>query len=222
MIISLSTVYSVIISSITFTVNTIDYFVDNINVFILYSICFTMYVYFFERVDGMIRLAKEEDLDQIMEIIDDAKAFMRLTGSKQWQGGYPNRNVLEKDIQTKTLYAYILDNRVVGIIALKQEFTKNYVDIDGKWEHPVSADDLVIHRLAIKKEYRGKKIAKALMLFALDYAKEHNIHYLKTDTHPLNVSMQKTAESVGFIRRGTVVSMLEEEDKYRYGYELII
>lgn len=171
----------------------------------------------------MIRHAQMSDLDRIMEIIQDAKDYMKLNGSKQWQGGYPNRGVLEKDINTNTLYTYTLDDgTVVGIIALKQEFTKNYVDIDGKWEHDVSDDDLVIHRLAVKKEYRGKKIAKALMLFALDYARKNNIHYLKTDTHAKNISMQKTAESVGFEKRGIVTSMLEEEDKFRIAYELII
>ncbi len=170
----------------------------------------------------MIRKAVLSDLDSCWQIILDAKAFIKLNGSLQWQQGYPKIENIENDIKSSTLYVLEEDGVIKAMIALKQEFTKNYVDIDGKWEFPPADDDLVIHRLAVKKEYRGTGCAKKLMLFALDYAKQNNIHHLKTDTHPNNVSMQKTAESVGFVRKGIVVSMLEKEDHFRIAYELIL
>ncbi len=170
----------------------------------------------------MIRKGRIEDLDACYQIILDAKEFMKQTGSLQWQQGYPYKETIEKDLINGCLYLVEEDDIIKGMIVLKQEFTKNYVNIDGKWDYPVSDDDLVIHRLAVKKEFRGTGIAKKLMNYALSYAKEHHITHLKTDTHPKNISMQKTAESVGFKRKGIVVSMLEKLDYYRIAYELLL
>ena len=170
----------------------------------------------------MIRLGTINDLDACYQIVLDAKEFMKQTGSLQWQQGYPYKENIEKDLLSQTMYVLEEDGIIKGMIALKQEFTKNYVNINGKWDYPVSDDDLVVHRLAVKKEYRGMGIGKRLMAFALEYAKNNNIHHLKTDTHPLNIAMQKTAEGAGFVRKGTVISMLEKLDGLRYAYELIL
>ena len=170
----------------------------------------------------MIRLAKIEELDACYDIVLDAKAFIKLNGSLQWQRGYPYKENIEKDILSKSLYVYEEEGIIKGIIAIKIEFTKNYVDIDGKWDYPVSDDDLIIHRIAVRNGYRGQGIAKKLMSFAVEYARVTKHFHLKTDTHPNNVAMQKTAESVGFKRKGIVKSMLEKEDYYRIAYELIL
>lgn len=168
----------------------------------------------------MIKPVTMNEINDVMVIINDAKAFMKLTGSKQWQGKYPNETVLRHDIETSTLYGCYDEDKLVGIIAIKQEFTKNYVDIEGKWSIPVSNDDIVLHRLCIKKEYRGKGVATKLMNFAIEQARVNHNYHLKTDTHPLNVAMQKTAEKAGFKKVGIVKSMLEEEDIFRLAYEL--
>ena len=40
----------------------------------------------------MIRKTKIEDIPEIMNIIRDAQASMKLLGISQWQNGYPNEN----------------------------------------------------------------------------------------------------------------------------------
>ena len=48
----------------------------------------------------MVRLAVRDDLNQIVEVINDAKALFKSEGSDQWQDtdGYPNFESLEKDL----------------------------------------------------------------------------------------------------------------------------
>ena len=41
-----------------------------------------------------LRKAKREDLEQIMELIDNAKCFLRSQGVDQWQNGYPDNDCL--------------------------------------------------------------------------------------------------------------------------------
>lgn len=44
------------------------------------------------------RLATKNDISNIMLSIDDAIAFLKQSGSTQWQNGYPNQKVIEEDI----------------------------------------------------------------------------------------------------------------------------
>ena len=46
-----------------------------------------------------IRKASTQDLDQIMQIYENAKAFMRENGNKdQWGDDYPSRELIEQDL----------------------------------------------------------------------------------------------------------------------------
>lgn len=47
----------------------------------------------------IIREARTEDLERILEIYEIAKAFMRQTGNPhQWNSRYPDSKTLEEDI----------------------------------------------------------------------------------------------------------------------------
>ena len=47
----------------------------------------------------IIREARIEDIERILEIYDIAKAFMRQTGNPhQWNSRYPDSKTLEEDI----------------------------------------------------------------------------------------------------------------------------
>ena len=51
----------------------------------------------------MIRNARTEDLDRILDIYAIARAFMIATGNpNQWAGSYPAREDIEKDILNGT------------------------------------------------------------------------------------------------------------------------
>ena len=53
----------------------------------------------------VIRKTTERDLARIAEIYENAKRFMRDTGNpNQWNGGYPDRETLEMDIEKQRLY----------------------------------------------------------------------------------------------------------------------
>ena len=46
-----------------------------------------------------LRTAAPEDLGKIMELIDQAKAFLKRNGVDQWQNGYPDQTCIEEDIR---------------------------------------------------------------------------------------------------------------------------
>ena len=62
------------------------------------------------------RLATKNDISNIMLSIDDAIAFLKQSGSTQWQNGYPNQKVIEEDIANKN--ANIANNEVQAKLKL--------------------------------------------------------------------------------------------------------
>ena len=61
----------------------------------------------------MIRLARQEDMEQILRVYGAARDYMVRNGNPtQWAGGYPSRALLEEDIRRGQLY---LDQGETGI-----------------------------------------------------------------------------------------------------------
>ena len=55
------------------------------------------------------RQAKISDLDQIMEIIELSKKYLKETKVDQWQDGYPAKEDLRRDIESGN--SYVLTNK---------------------------------------------------------------------------------------------------------------
>ncbi|MGI6125024.1 MAG: GNAT family N-acetyltransferase, partial [Acetivibrionales bacterium] len=64
------------------------------------------------------RNATLADIDRILEIIKQAKEYLRNAGVNQWQNDYPDRNILESDIDRKIGYVLINDAAIVATVAV--------------------------------------------------------------------------------------------------------
>ena len=51
-----------------------------------------------------IRKTTAKDIDAVLKIFEDAKAYMLANGIDQWQKGYPNRETILRDIETSVGY----------------------------------------------------------------------------------------------------------------------
>lgn len=63
------------------------------------------------------RFAVNTDLPNIMHIINEAKSFLKQSGSSQWQGAYPAEETIETDIKNKYGLVLIVDNQIAGYAA---------------------------------------------------------------------------------------------------------
>ena len=50
-------------------------------------------------------------MQRIMELINDAKAYLKSCGVDQWQNGYPDQHSIENDIRKGTGYLCIADEK---------------------------------------------------------------------------------------------------------------
>ena len=145
-----------------------------------------------------IRKAVEADLDSIMAIFEAAKLFMRKCGNMtQWADGYPQRELMEKEIAAGHCYSCCTrDGQVVATVCLLEGPDPTYAEIyDGNW---INDDDYcVIHRLASDGSVKGA--GRFCMEWCIGQCGS-----LRVDTHADNLPMQRLAESCGFVRCGRI------------------
>ena len=109
-----------------------------------------------------IRLAEKQDLDQIMEIIAEAKKLLKEDGNPQWQNGSPNRKMLAEDIALKRTYCLVANKEIAGVAVLLTTPDPNYTEIDGAWKNN-DEQYATIHRIAISTEFRGQHLSQFMM-----------------------------------------------------------
>lgn len=91
-----------------------------------------------------IRKALREEIGEIMELIAKCVQVMQAGGSDQWDESYPNREVIGLDIERGTLYVYIDNEAIAGIIVLDENQAEQYGEI--RWSQE-QGRHLIMHRL---------------------------------------------------------------------------
>lgn len=146
-----------------------------------------------------IRIAKTSDLENIMEIYDTARRFMRVNGNPtQWAGGYPQKQVILQDIEENICHVVEHNGEAVGVFAFFIGKDKTYEKIDGKWLDDSSPYG-VIHRVASNSKAKG--VFNEAVNFCLKKIKN-----LRIDTHRDNIVMQNAVKKNGFVRCGIIIT----------------
>ena len=160
-----------------------------------------------------IRNAQPADLERMMEIYAQARAFMAAHGNpNQWGPTcWPPRSLSEQDIARQRSYVCVQDGRVVGafFFSVGDHAEPGYDRIeDGRWR---GSDRYgVVHRLASDGSVPG------VGSFCLNWAFARCGH-LRIDTHGDNTVMQRLLQKLGFVRCGTIY--VEEDNYPRLAYE---
>ena len=164
------------------------------------------------------RRAKISDLEQIVDIIEEAKKYLKEAKVDQWQNGYPEKNDLRKDIEGGNSYVLVNENDVLAttVISLKGESTYNSI-FHGQWV--TEEEYMVMHRVAVHSNYKGKGLFKELIKEAAKIALSNNILSIKIDTHKDNVSMQKALCNNNFEKCGLIYL---EDGSERIAFELVL
>ena len=157
-----------------------------------------------------IRKATLADLEAILAIYSDARAYMRKTGNMtQWTGGHPAPSVVEADILAGDLYLCTDREEILGVFFFQVGDDPTYGTIyDGAWRN--DRQYAVIHRIAVSKNSHGKGVAA--FCFAYCYSRFPN---LKIDTHRDNLPMQRALLKNGFSYCG-IIHLLNGDERLAY------
>lgn len=167
-----------------------------------------------------IRLSKIEDIPNIMTIINDAKAFLASQNIDQWQNGYPNTEQVENDILKGESYVVASDeNQIVATSMFTINPEPTYKIIDGNWMVNENEKYGVIHRMAIKKEFRKFGLATFMFQEFHSQLRKDNIKSLKIDTHEDNLGMQSLIKKLGYKYCGVIYTSYNAK---RLAFEKVI
>ena len=152
---------------------------------------------------NMIRIARPADLSAVMEVIENAKELLRSQDSLQWQDGYPDRMTMTADIEANRLYVNDIDGVIAGIAALVPGPDESYAVIyEGSW--PNDRPYYAIHRVAVKKGFYGRGVARELIEHLQRVVRVAGIVDLRADTALENAAMQGLLARCGFRQCGII------------------
>ena len=159
----------------------------------------------------MIRKAKLEDLEDILNIYSYAREYMKKNGNgTQWGNTHPAKYLIEDDIKKGISYVLYDDEGLYGVFALIYGIDPTYQKIyNGKWE-----DDTLyatIHRIASNGRKQG------VFKESIDFAKTLYNH-LRIDTHENNKVMQHSILKAGFKYCGNIIT---SDNTPRLAYEYL-
>ncbi len=159
----------------------------------------------------IIRHTVQEDLPRLLEIFDHARQFMVQSGNpNQWDGSYPNPELLSQDIASGDSYVLLHAGRIEATFLLRSGADPSYATIyQGAWLN--SQPYATIHRIASTGAVKG--VFHLVMQLAL-----RHYHNIRIDTHHDNRPMQTAILKEGFKYCG-IIYCENGGERMAYQYE---
>lgn len=148
------------------------------------------------------RKAVSSEIPQIWEILQGAIARRKADGSQQWQDGYPNPAVIQKDLEKNAGYVLTEYDKIIGYAAVLINDEPEYANLEGTWL--TNGDFVVLHRVAIAEQYLQQGFAKKMLRMVETLAMELQIFSIKADTNFDNLAMMRIFEQLGYTHCGEV------------------
>lgn len=165
----------------------------------------------------IIRKAKYNELDQIMQVYKSCVKGMIELGIDQWDESYPNRNIIQNDLREQNYYVAIIDQEIVAGIKIDQVQDPTYLEIDWKDKNN---NFVVVHRLCSKTKVWNKGIGKKMMEFVESVALDLGCSSIRLDTYINNPKAIKFYQKIGYNQLG-YINLKKDKDIY-YCFEKII
>lgn len=151
----------------------------------------------------IFRKTKKEEVNEVMKIINEGKILLKNNGIDQWQNGYPNEEVILRDILNDESYVLEHNNKIIGTTALSFNGEKTYETIyEGKWIS--NGKYAVVHRIAACKIDEIKSIGTEILKEVEKICLLRNIKNIKIDTHENNKAMQGLLLKNNYIYCGVI------------------
>lgn len=142
------------------------------------------------------------EVTPIWNILQQAIQRRKADGSNQWQDGYPNPEVVTRDIENKVGYVLTFENSIIAYCAILLNDEPEYANIGGEWL--THGEFVVFHRIAVAATFLGKGAAKAMFDAIETLARQHHIYSIKADTNYDNAAMLSLFEKAGYVYCGEV------------------
>lgn len=170
-----------------------------------------------------MKLAKIEDVQDLVKMTDQAKLRLKEMGIDQWQKGTPNLETWTEAVNKKSVYVLKNDeDEIMGAFCFALGIDVSYDEIDGQWLTEHDANYVAVHRFCVSENHLRKGVAQELLENIKRMAKEHNLDSIRIDTHEDNFVMHRIIDKAGFTKCGVIT--IKEGPDYgapRVSYEML-
>lgn len=135
------------------------------------------------------------DLPTIFEFYDHAVAHQKKVSDKHWQGF--DKALIEREIAEKRQYKILVDGEVACIFLV----TFNDPQI---WQERSKDPAIYLHRIVTHPNFRGYGFVRQIVDWAIDYAKNNALQYVRLDTWADNEKLNTYYQSFGFEPAGSI------------------
>lgn len=168
-----------------------------------------------------IRLASSDEVAEIAAIYDETIDWLESQGIRQWRHGvYPTIDTARAGLADNCLYAVSDGEALVGTLILNEHQDEQYRSLP--WQDQ-NGKVLVLHTLVVRPSATGRGLARQIMAFVLDAAREVGYSSIRLDAFPGNPTATRLYQSLGFQWVGKVYFASKEPGFEWYDcYELQI
>lgn len=164
-----------------------------------------------------VQKAEKKELAEIMQIIDDARAYLREEKIPQWQAEYPSYRDIEADIEQESFYLLKEQEAILACANLSLDKDPFYDEIEGDWlQNGVYAS---IHRLAVAKAFRHQGCSRMFLSLLEEKARDLGALSLRIDTHQKNEAILHILKKAKYHYCGIVYV---EDQSPRLAFEKIL
>lgn len=131
----------------------------------------------------------KDDLHIILWLFEQAMELQGKNGYKVWEG--IDKIALQKDIDERLQYKIIKDNDILCIFSIQ----RNDPFI---WRARDQHDAIYLHRIVVNPNFKGQKQFFKVLTWAQQFARQHNLKFIRMDTWADNPKIIEYYKSFGF------------------------
>ena len=166
----------------------------------------------------MIRKVLLTEVPRLKEITSACALDMISQGIYQWNEHYPSVEVFREDVAKETVYGFEHDKELIGCVIFSFEKDSFYESVD--WLSP-EKKQLYVHRLAVDPTHQKKGIARKLMDYGEQLAKDNGCLSVRLDTFSENPRNNRFYQARGYKKVGEIYFSQKSSAPF-YCYEKIL
>ena len=139
-----------------------------------------------------IRQAQASDAALIETLLIEASRWVDAMGEVMWETGELAPELIAADVAAGQFYIAMADGEPAGVIRFQLEDTLFWPDL------PPGHTSAFVHRLVVRRRYKGQGISTALLQWALDHARALGRSHLRLDCDKSRPKLMALYEGFGF------------------------
>ncbi|HEX6223675.1 MAG TPA: GNAT family N-acetyltransferase, partial [Chryseolinea sp.] len=141
------------------------------------------------NIEYKITNTEKADLSDIFNFFEESIAYQEKNGYPAWK--HYDKDVIRKDMENKLQYKIIIDGMMAMVFSVRYSDRLIWRDLDNE-------DSVYLHRIVVNPIFKGRKLFKVVLKWAIDHAKIRGLTFIRMDTWADNPSIIGYYETFGF------------------------